>query len=623
MNFPNVASATHPAQAVMDATDLAIIAYGDDGIGVVSGLAVIPNTPTSMTAKVAAGSFTTATGVSHTFGTETVIAVGNAGTGDRRDLVVAYLEDGLPAIQVIKGTPSPLSDWAFGTLSKPPIKPAVPNGAVAIAEIYVVGVNATHPTTKITSSEIVDKRIMVSLHQGSQGVRGVQGVAGAQGSQGFTGLQGATGYAGVTGTRGHQGVQGYQGRKGTTGTSGATGAAGNQGAQGKAGFAGLKGPQGGIGGQGPNGPTGAQGRAGYQGEAGLDQGAAGAKGSQGATGARGPRGTVGPQGTDGNDGATGADGRQGATGSKGSQGAQGSQGDTGATGSAGAIGASIAGARGPQGFAGENSVQVGSIGNQGRPGFKGFQGPQGNTGIGTTGPTGTTGSQGFRGDTNVAGDGGSTGATGAQGAQGDPDANNYAAFLPTGYVGETFPRVYASTYGAVFNLTNASLWSSVYLLAGTKISSISAPIISASSVGKYAFLLADSSFTVVAGTTLASWTFGGGNTVAGLPLIYGATGGITSYIVPTDGLYYTALLLQSSSGTAYTYLAEIRSNSNQVAPAGAITSPLLATGFTGTTGGSGQVIAPTNSNQGSYTIGGALVGSWFTSATPLYYFLFS
>jgi hypothetical protein len=491
MRFPNADTATYPAQAVADSTDFTILTFADDGIGVVSGFAVTPTAPTSMNVLVASGAFTTKAGVSHQVANATSITIPPAGTGDVRNLIVAGLVNDTPKVWLVKGQPSPLSGWTFGTLSKPPIKPAIPNNAVAIAEIYVVGINGT-ATTAVTATEIVDKRVIVNLWQGSQGAQGSQGDTGAQGAQGRIGSAGALGNAGATGSRGSRGFQGYQGRKGNQGATGATGDAGDEGVSGRQGYQGRKGSQGIVGSQG------------YQGHIGY-QGKAGSKGVPNST--TGPKGATGPQG------------------------AQGS------------------GVAGPTGFAGIASTVQGPTGPAGFRGVQGAQGPQGVTV--STGATGTTGTRGNRGDFGATGATGpqGAGATGPQGVDGlgvgMMTHYNIAQNVPDAWYSNPVvgtPQPFGSSY---------AYFSGIYLPSGTTIHGFRITNVPGTSTASpYTgntyhswAVLTDSNKTVLVqsadtvGNVNPLYSYGSTAHVD-FDVAVGASGATTSYTTAGSGIYY-------------------------------------------------------------------------------------
>jgi hypothetical protein len=158
MDFPTYENPTaHHAQAVLDNTDLKALSVAPSLTGVISGCLVSANT--TMGAAVASGSIIIG-GTTYTTAGGTV-TVSAASVGDRRDIVYATWSGSAVVFTTAAGTPA-TAGWTFGTQGTPPIKPTLPDSAVLLAEIYVVGSGAT-PTTVVTSGEIVDKRCFVTL----------------------------------------------------------------------------------------------------------------------------------------------------------------------------------------------------------------------------------------------------------------------------------------------------------------------------------------------------------------------------------------------------------------------------------------------------------------------------
>ena len=159
MNFPTYENPTnYPAQSVVDSTDFAAITAGSALTGVISGCAVTPSS--GMTVGIASGVIAIA-GFSYSANSGTVV-VSAASTGDRRDIVYATWSGSAVVYNYLAGNASTTANWQFTNDSAAPIKPNLPANAVLLAEIYVEGTNAT-PTTSITTNEILDKRVIVSL----------------------------------------------------------------------------------------------------------------------------------------------------------------------------------------------------------------------------------------------------------------------------------------------------------------------------------------------------------------------------------------------------------------------------------------------------------------------------
>lgn len=158
MKLPTYADKpAHPAQAVLDNTDLIAISLGSSGTGVVSGCLVSPQSVPLMTVHVASGQIAI-NGVVYSISAQD-ININSATTGDRRDIIYAWLSGGTIAFGYLEGTTSVGSNWQYGDTPTPPLKPTAPANAALLAEIYVIG-GAIH-TTAITSDEIVDKRVIV------------------------------------------------------------------------------------------------------------------------------------------------------------------------------------------------------------------------------------------------------------------------------------------------------------------------------------------------------------------------------------------------------------------------------------------------------------------------------
>jgi hypothetical protein len=100
-------------------------------------------------------------GVLYTVSTTTLVAIGAASAGDRRDAIWVNQSGGSITFGCAVGTPSDNSFWQFTTATAPPIKTTIPSGAVLLAEVYVVGNTYSTPTTTITTAEILDKRITI------------------------------------------------------------------------------------------------------------------------------------------------------------------------------------------------------------------------------------------------------------------------------------------------------------------------------------------------------------------------------------------------------------------------------------------------------------------------------
>ena len=188
MDFPTYENPTaYHAQAVLDNTDLKALSVAPALTGVVSGCVVSANA--TMGVAIASGTILI-NGVSRTTAGGTSV-VSAASVGDRRDIIYATWSGSAVVFTTAAGTPA-TAGWTFGTQGTPPIKPTLPDNAVLLAEVYVVGSGAT-PTTVITSSEIVDKRCIVALDATKLPLAGgTMSGAVAMGSNKITGLANAT-----------------------------------------------------------------------------------------------------------------------------------------------------------------------------------------------------------------------------------------------------------------------------------------------------------------------------------------------------------------------------------------------------------------------------------------------
>lgn len=163
LTMPTVESApTFDAQAVPDATDWAALAAGVDQTGVLSGGAVTPHTGTDMAVNVA-DLYAVVQGTSYFLAATTNIAIANASTSDRRDIVIFTPGIGIETSgsgtahsAACKGVPASISSWSFAASVAPPVKPPIPSGSVLLREVYVAG-----SSTAITTTCLVDKTVIV------------------------------------------------------------------------------------------------------------------------------------------------------------------------------------------------------------------------------------------------------------------------------------------------------------------------------------------------------------------------------------------------------------------------------------------------------------------------------
>ena len=149
---------TYQGQAVPDSTDLAALADGIDGIGVVSGCQV--HASGGFTLSVDPGSIRLAgPTIPITGGTPTAPTGYGSDTTDRRDIVVV---DSSGNLSIVKGQPCTVVNWNPLLGGIPPVKPAVPGGSVLLAELYLPG-----GASAITPGMIIDKTTVVQGPSGA------------------------------------------------------------------------------------------------------------------------------------------------------------------------------------------------------------------------------------------------------------------------------------------------------------------------------------------------------------------------------------------------------------------------------------------------------------------------
>lgn len=129
---------TWPAQAVPDSTDFAVITAGENGTGIISGLATTIASSSAYTYKV-----TVATGTYLISGTQYTLAAAVTGTGtvantvgDRRDLVSI---NSAGTVTITTGSACAVTNWSTTSSVDPPVKPTIPAGNIALSEVYVPG----------------------------------------------------------------------------------------------------------------------------------------------------------------------------------------------------------------------------------------------------------------------------------------------------------------------------------------------------------------------------------------------------------------------------------------------------------------------------------------------------
>ncbi len=142
-----------PAQAVLDATDVAALSSAIDGSGVISGCQVSAQSTPNMTVQVAAGSVYV-NGATVSVAAVASLAIAAASAGDRRDIVTVNSSG---AVSVTTGTASTVAGWTATSTGAPPVKPAIPAGSVLLGEVYVAA-----STTSIGASNLTDKTTTVS-----------------------------------------------------------------------------------------------------------------------------------------------------------------------------------------------------------------------------------------------------------------------------------------------------------------------------------------------------------------------------------------------------------------------------------------------------------------------------
>lgn len=157
---------------------------------------------------------------------------------NRYDVVYAYVTSLGSSIGIATGA-------AVASPGTPTV-PAIPQGTLELAKVYVAG-----GVQGIVSTAITDLRNFTGRLQGAQGLTGATGVMGMDGPEGPDGPMGPPGPPGPQGNTGPGGSTGAQGPMGLP-----VFLLGEEGPQGELGPVGPPGPQGN---QGPQGTTGAQG----------------------------------------------------------------------------------------------------------------------------------------------------------------------------------------------------------------------------------------------------------------------------------------------------------------------------------------------------------------------------
>ena len=140
------------AQAALDATDLLALVAALLGNGVVSGFSA--SSAGGLTIAVAAGVAQYGGATRSTAGGNATITT--ASSNDRRDIII---QNAGGTLAVVQGTPCAVAMWTAalgGQGIAPPVKPAIPAGAILLAEVYVPG-----GASSLTSANIIQKQATI------------------------------------------------------------------------------------------------------------------------------------------------------------------------------------------------------------------------------------------------------------------------------------------------------------------------------------------------------------------------------------------------------------------------------------------------------------------------------
>ncbi len=147
--MPNYGTSAFAGQSIQDQTDLQCVAAGSGGTGVLSGLAVSPSS--GMTLAVASGT-ASYEGTTQTYAGGSVTLPAAQTQGDRRDIVI--WQSSTNTVTYVQGANCGVQGWTLSASGSGPVKPAIPAGAVLLAEVYVA-----YNTTAVAAENIVDKRV--------------------------------------------------------------------------------------------------------------------------------------------------------------------------------------------------------------------------------------------------------------------------------------------------------------------------------------------------------------------------------------------------------------------------------------------------------------------------------
>ena len=154
-------SSTYPGQEYLDATDIAAVVVGLLQTGIVTpttGIVTLHSAGSTCGIDVAACTILYG-GVEYSYaGTSNYVSsiYGTPTSHDRRDLVV-LTGASPPVLSVVQGTPCGVANWTQASGVSAPVKPAIPSGSVAIAELYYVG-----GATSLATGCITDKSVPVA-----------------------------------------------------------------------------------------------------------------------------------------------------------------------------------------------------------------------------------------------------------------------------------------------------------------------------------------------------------------------------------------------------------------------------------------------------------------------------
>jgi hypothetical protein len=141
--IPNHDTAFSTNQSIWFETDVAILAAGLNGVGVVSGGGVTAQGSPDMTVAIAAGTIRIASGA------QVAVTSGNG--------TISAADATNPRIDLVSASDAGTKTVTAGTAAASPKPPALPSGHVALAMVYVPANDTT-----IASDQITDKRVVIA-----------------------------------------------------------------------------------------------------------------------------------------------------------------------------------------------------------------------------------------------------------------------------------------------------------------------------------------------------------------------------------------------------------------------------------------------------------------------------